>query len=210
MLIVGARGFAKEVLEVCNNLNCVNELVFFDDVSVDVPSFLYDRFPILTSLDEARTHFKLNDSSYTIGIGKPFLRSILYKKFNEIGGNICSIISPKADIGSYGVSVGCGANILDGVKISNGVVIGIVSLIYYNSVITHDCIIGDFVEISPNATVLGNVKIGDYCHIGAGAIILPNIDIGNNVIVGAGAVVTKNLPNNCIVAGVPARIINYI
>lgn len=50
-------------------------------------------------------------------------------------------------------------------------------------------------------------KIGSYCFIGCGAIILPNITIGNHVIVAAGSVVTKDVPDNCIVAGNPAKVV---
>lgn len=43
--------------------------------------------------------------------------------------------------------------------------------------------------------------------IGAGAAILGNVTIGNNVLVGANAVVTKDVPDDCVAVGVPARII---
>ena len=49
--------------------------------------------------------------------------------------------------------------------------------------------------------------IGNRCFIGVNAIILPGVKIGNEVIVGSGAVVTKDVPDNCIVAGNPARVI---
>lgn len=49
--------------------------------------------------------------------------------------------------------------------------------------------------------------IGDYCFIGTRSIIMPGVQIGNQVIAGAGTVVTKSVPNNCIVAGNPAKII---
>ena len=49
--------------------------------------------------------------------------------------------------------------------------------------------------------------IGSHCFIGCAAIILPNINIGNHCIIAAGSVVTRDVPNNCIVAGNPAKII---
>lgn len=51
------------------------------------------------------------------------------------------------------------------------------------------------------------VKIGKRCWIGANAIILPGITIGDNCVIAAGSVVTKDVPSNCTVAGIPARII---
>lgn len=49
--------------------------------------------------------------------------------------------------------------------------------------------------------------VGSYCFIGCGSIIMPNVTVGNHSIVAAGSVVTKDVPNNCIVAGNPAKII---
>lgn len=49
------------------------------------------------------------------------------------------------------------------------------------------------------------VKIGNDVWIGGNCIILPGVTIGNNVIIGAGAVVTKDVPDNSLVVGVPAR-----
>lgn len=53
----------------------------------------------------------------------------------------------------------------------------------------------------------GKVKIGNRVFVGYNSIILCNVKIGDDVIVGAGSVVTKDIPNNSIVAGNPARVI---
>ncbi len=56
----------------------------------------------------------------------------------------------------------------------------------------------------------GTIKINNNVFIGARAIILNNVEIGNNVIIAAGSVVTKDIPDNSVVAGVPAKVIgNY-
>lgn len=206
MLVIGAKGFAKEVLEVIHQLNELENLVFYDDVNNDVPEKLFGQFPILKTIQEASNYFKTIENRFTIGIGNPVLRKQLYDKFTAIGGEFTSVISPLATIGSYDVKIGIGSNILSGAVFSNSSTIGKGCIIYYNSIITHDCKIGDFVEISPSVTLLGRCKIGSYSQIGANATILPDITIGKNVIIGAGSVVTKDMPDNCLAVGVPAVI----
>ena len=135
------------------------------------------------------------------------MRYKLYLQFESWGGVFTSTISPKALIGSYEIAILQGCNILSGVTISNTNKVGKGCLIYYDAVITHDCIIGNFVEISPKVTVLGRCQIGSFSHLGTNSTILPNIKVGKNVIVGAGSVVTKDLPDNCVAVGIPAKII---
>lgn len=210
MLIIGAKGFAKEVLEILHQRNELEQLSFYDDVNSDIPKKLFIKFPVLKNIDDAARYFKTVDNRFTIGIGNPVLRKQLYEKFIAIGGVLTSTISPKATIGSFDIEIGCGSNILSGAIFSNSTKMGKGCIVYYNSIITHDCEIGDFVEISPNVILLGNCEIGSYTQIGANATILPKTTIGSNVIVGAGAVVTKNVPDNCLIMGIPARVIKTL
>jgi len=209
MLIIGAKGFAKEILQVCYKNNELDNLKFYDDVNDEIVGEIYNKFEIIKTIDHVQQHFKNVDNRFTIGIGNSNLRKKLSDKFENIGGQITSTISHNITIGDYDVIIGEGANILDGVRISNSVKIGKLALIYYNSVITHDCVIGDYVEISPSVNILGRVTIGDYTHLGANSTILPDVKIGSNVKIGAGAVVTKDIPNNCTAIGVPAKIIKH-
>lgn len=55
----------------------------------------------------------------------------------------------------------------------------------------------------------GSVKIGNNVWIGDKATILPGVTIGDGVVVGANSVVTKDIPNYCVVAGNPARIVKH-
>ncbi len=68
----------------------------------------------------------------------------------------------------------------------------------------------DFVTICPGANISGNVKLCEGAFIGANACVLQGnfTDkkiIGRNSVVGAGAVVTKNIAENIIVKGIPAK-----
>ena len=206
MLIIGAKGFAKEVLEILHQNGETEHLCFYDDVNSDTPEKLYGKFSVLKNPQEALDYFEKISSQFTIGIGNPQLRFALYNKFTEMGGRLSSAISKTAEIGSYGVQISEGCNILGGVKISNDVKIGLGTMIYYSSIITHDVTIGEFCEISPDVKLLGRSKVGDFAQIGAGAVIFPDVVIGNHAIIAAGSVVRKSVPANVMVAGIPAVI----
>jgi acetyltransferase-like isoleucine patch superfamily enzyme len=92
-----------------------------------------------------------------------------------------------------------------------------------------DLVLGSYVGWGPGAKILGSehtgvpidvpiiqtelqiqpVRVGDWADIGTGAVILPGITIGKGAIVGAGAVVTRDVPPFAVVAGVPAKIIEW-
>lgn len=71
-----------------------------------------------------------------------------------------------------------------------------------NMVITSTHNLDDWNEI-----IKKPVKIGKNCWITSRCVILPGVTIGDNVIIGAGSVVTKDVPNNCLAAGNPCRVI---
>ena len=55
-----------------------------------------------------------------------------------------------------------------------------------------------------------DITIGDNVWIGGNVVITPGVKVGNGVVIGAGSVVTKDIPDNCIAAGNPARVIREI
>lgn len=76
-----------------------------------------------------------------------------------------------------------------------------------DNMIGHDVEIGDFTTVFSSINIGGGAKIGSHCVIGTGTVINPDMKIGNNVIVGAGSVVVKDVPENVVIAGVPAKVI---
>jgi maltose O-acetyltransferase len=123
-----------------------------------------------------------------LGIKKPvdynsieFLRS----RGVQIGENV-NLINTTIDWG-HGFLVSIGNRVtLTGVKI-----------------LTHDA----STQIPFGVSRIGKVTIGDEVFVGHGTIILPNVRIGSRVVVGAGSVVTRDIPDNCVAAGNPARVI---
>lgn len=209
MLIVGAKGFAKEVIEVLLQNKYENEIVLFDDINPDISGILWNKYKILKNESEVKNYFRQNNN-FTLGIGNPILRMKLYNKFNSLGGVITSTISPLATIGVNDNYIKSGANIMTGSVLTSSIHIGSCVLINLNCTIGHDCILGDFVELSPGVHISGNCMIGNFVNIGTNATILPGIKIGNNVTIGAGSVITKDIPDNSLVVGVPGKIIKEL
>ena len=210
MIVIGAGGFATEVLEILIESYDINEIYFFDDVNNLSSDLLFNSYKILTSLDQVKEIFNTISNKYCIGLGGIKNKIKLTEIFNSIGGDLTSVISKNAIIGKHNVSIGRGSVILPGVKISNNVRIGVLNLIYYNCVIAHDCFIGDYCEISPSVNILGNVIIGKRVWCGTNCTILPKLIITDDVIIGAGALVNKSIEIKSTVVGVPAKKINSI
>ncbi len=210
MIIVGAKGLAKEILEIIySELNYPEEeLLFFDNISTDLPKKLFGKFGVIRSFDAVKDVFNnSNNKDFVLGLGNPVLRKNFFDKFMALGGDPQTLISKYARIGSFSNFIGRGSVIMQGSVLTNNIKIGEGCLINPNCTVSHDSSLGDFVELSPNVSVTGHCTIGDFTTIGAGAVIIPKIRIGHNVVIGAGTVVIRDIPNYSVVVGVPGRII---
>lgn len=211
MVITGAGGFAKEILEVLVEKNSLEGLNFYDDVNPGAPDKLFDRFRVFHSLDEVKDHFSVDqDNTFVLGVGAPLGRFSLYQKFLSIGGKLVSVISPYAKLGHYENVYGDGCCILTQALTMSCVSLGKGCLVNVNCTIGHDCRLGDFVTLAPNVNISGNCVIGDFSNLGTNCVLLPNITVGKNVMVGAGCVVTKDVPDNSLIMGVPGKIVKKL
>lgn len=76
--------------------------------------------------------------------------------------------------------------------------------------ITHDGGTLLFRDKTPNLEITAPIVIGDNVYIGTRSMILPGVKIGNNCIIAAGSVVTKDVLDNTVVGGIPAKFIKTI
>ena len=107
---------------------------------------------------------------------------------------------------SMGMVVGKNFNRLNGVILDPGhcwlIEIGDnVTMAPRVHILCHDASTKQFL----NYTKIANVKIGSNVFIGAETVVLPGVTIGDNVIIGANSTVTHDIPDNTVVAGVPAK-----
>lgn len=209
MIIAGAKGFAKELLEILYRDYRYKDISFYDDVTKDLPDSLFGKFKVIKTKDELKEELKTS-AYFALGVGIPKVRYQLNKLFTEHGGIIKTIISNNASVGSFETDILNGCTIMDGVLISNNVKIGNGCLINVNTIIAHDSVIGNYADIAPNVSISGNCTVGDYVSIGTGAILLPGVKIGTNVVIGAGAVVKNSIPDNSLVIGSPAKVIKKL
>lgn len=109
-----------------------------------------------------------------------------------------SYISTTTEIGKS-TYIGANSIVNPFTKIGKGCIINTAAIV------EHECTIGDYTHIAPGAVLAGNVVIGKSCFIGANSVIKNGITIGNNVTIGAGSVVVKDIPNDGIWLGNPAK-----
>ena len=135
---------------------------------------------------------------------------LLMKQFKNHGVNITffgnvSIKNPEnLEVGSnVTFNDECYINALGGVKIGDNVSISAHSIIVSTGLDTN-------LFLSKKIHISKKIIIGNNVQIGAGAIILAGVNIGNNVIIGAGSVVTKDIEDNVIVVGNPARVLRKL
>lgn len=205
VILWGATGQAKVINEAISTQFKI--VALFDNREVPSP---LNGVPVFYGMEEFNRWLK-NRSSHNLfaapAIGGANGKDRLYflNIFLERGLNILSIRHDSAFIARDSViGIGCQilahANICSCASLGNGVIANTASII------EHDCIIEDGAHIGPGATLAGEVVVKKNAFIGAGAVVLPGITIGENSVVGAGAVVTKNILDNAIVLGNPARL----
>tara|TARA_B110000971_G_scaffold21661_1_gene19630 strand:- start:4086 stop:4712 length:627 start_codon:yes stop_codon:yes gene_type:complete len=204
--LVGVNPITQLAVEI-DKLNTANNSLFiFDDNPSKQGKVFYGQ-KVIGCLSEIEGLFKNNElDGLHICLGEKHLalKKNIFNKFSSLGLAFPNLIDPSCII-SPACRIGLGNLFNSGSIVGHNAIIGDNTTIWSGVVVEHDSNIHSHAYIGPNVTISGFVEIGECTLIGSGAVILPEVKIGKNCLIGAGSVVTKNIDDNQIIKGNPAR-----
>ncbi len=207
-VIIGAGGFAREVLDIfeaCNDAGQDYEVLgYLVEAQYGQPGTLINDKPILGDFDWLTQH--ASEGRLLCGVGDPAVRKRLVERARDCGARFGNIIHPSAIL-TRRVILGEGVVITAGCIFTNQIRIGNHVHVNLNCTVGHNAILGDFATLAPGVHVSGWVTLGEGCYVGTGANIIDRKAIGAWSMVGAGSVVIDDVPPYSTVVGVPAKVI---
>lgn len=168
----------------------------------------FEGYKILGYLEYLKEYDAARIIGGIVAIGDNYTRWKVVEDIKKIRSDFefVNAIHPTVAIGKN-TEVGKGCVIMAGVIINNDCAIGDHCFLATKASLDHDSNQGNFSSLSPGVTTGGRVVIGERTAIGIGANILHYIQIGNDAVVGGGSLVTKNVDNNVVTYGVPAKVV---
>jgi sugar O-acyltransferase (sialic acid O-acetyltransferase NeuD family) len=150
---------------------------------------------------------------YLLGVYNPESKKNVFNLYSSRFGideaNYISLVHPFSSIASTS-TWGNGVIMNPGSILAPYCKIGSFVSINRKVTIGHHSQIGDYATINPGTNIGGHCVIGENVLIGMGSNIFDGIEIGKNSVIGGGALVTKNVPENVLVYGSPAKIIREL
>jgi sugar O-acyltransferase (sialic acid O-acetyltransferase NeuD family) len=202
--ILGAGSMARETLSIYTALGKSKRICGFIEEKCIDPHKVNG-----LSVFDASIIDSLPQDSLLIGaMGSP-KRKRWIRQIEKNNYKFDTVIDPSVIKGAF-VEVLEGSIICPATILTCDIKIGKHTIINNKTSISHDCKIGDFVTISPGVNIGGKVIINNDCFIGIGATIINKINIGKGSYIGAGAVVTRDVPENVLVVGIPAKPIRHL
>ncbi len=207
IVIIGAGGFGREVLEIIKRINSVDhqyDILGFIDDNKEIFGTLINEHEVLGGIEWIKSS-KQENIHFVCAIGDPKVKKHVIQKALDLGYIPGTIIDPSVNL-NYNVKIGEGSIICPGNQLTTNINIKKHVIINQICSIGHDVSIGDYSTINPLSAISGGVKLGEGCFIGTGAKILQYQEIGDWSVVGASACVINNIPDYKLAIGVPAKI----
>ena len=148
-----------------------------------------------------------------IGVNKSENKRLVYKYFSEnhnIQFEDYSILMHKNGSVASTVKLGHGVILNPGVVLAPFAQIGNLVTVNRNVSVGHHSTLSDFCTLHPGVNIAGHCNISSGVTIGMGTNVIDGVSIGENTIVGAGSLVTKDLPDNVVAFGSPAKVVKTI
>lgn len=139
-----------------------------------------------------------------VAIGDNAARTEIAAEMERAGFSLVSIAHPSACLMKDSM-VGAGSFIHALSLIGPECRVGRNAIIQPHTCLGHESLIGDGVQFSPGVHIGGKARIGDLSFFGPGAVVYPAVTIGRNVSIGANSVVHRDVADNMVLAGNPAR-----
>ncbi len=204
--IYGAGGLGREVLVLARQINRSEprwqDMVFIDDSASTAT--LKDK-PVFT-LAEIQNRYSAGDIEIAIAVGEPAVRRILRTKVANAGFRLATLVHPSVIL-SEDTTLGEGAIICCQNFLSCDVQIGRNVLMQPCASIGHDSVIGDDSVISTYVCIAGGCRIGDEAYIGLQVAVREKGQIGSRSIIGMSSSVVRDIPDDVIALGNPARVV---
>ena len=200
--IWGAGGLGREVLELARIINGTSKR--WDDFVFIVDGITAAEINGVRVLEYEDAKKRFSNLEVVIAIGEPAVREKKFNLLKEDAVKTTTLIHPDVHIPDT-TEIGQGVVIQYGCFISCNVTIGNYVYIQPQCNIGHDDTLADGCMISGFANIGGAVSIGNFTYIGLSAIIKEGVAVGDNAIVGMGSAVHKDVPDEMIVLGNPAR-----
>jgi|GEM_PF-123922 len=204
LVIVGAGGHAREVLDIVEAVNA--DRPTFRVVGVVADGGRHDEAALARRGVELLGEVELLrdlEVEVVIAVGSSPARAGIDERLRAWGRTSPALVHPSATVGAD-VELGPGVILAAGARVTTNVRLGRHTHVNVNAVISHDGRLGDHVTVSPGALVNGNVTIDDRAFLGTGAVVTPGRHIGSDAVIGAGAVVVDDVPAGVTARGVPA------
>ncbi len=198
--IYGSGGSGREAREVADLLGTWEEIVFIDDMAETGMYKGLKRMPF----EVFNQTYDKDIAEVIIAVGEPEYRISLYDRVEKKGYRFANVIHPNAWI-SPSATIGRGIIAKSGVLISSDAKIEDNVGFEAYAVVGHDCVVRKGCQISTNVAMGGGSEIGAGCYIGMNVAIKEKVKIGSNSVVGMGSAVQREIPENVIAMGNPAR-----